>query len=100
MRSVIVPTHPRRPGTACRPIVPHVPVLAADSVPAAPVLGLMAFGLVIAVVGHAGKSNRVVAIGLFLLFLATALMILGAFAAFQGDEVDPRKPDDPRDPSF
>jgi hypothetical protein len=75
-------------------------ILAADSVPAAPVLGLMAFGLVLAIMGHAGKSNRTVALGLIVLFLATALMILGAFAAFQGDEVDPRKIDDPRDPSF
>ena len=73
---------------------------ASSSIPAAPVVGLMTFGVVMAIVGHMSKNPRIVGLGIAMLFLATALMIFGAFLAFQGDEVDPRKPDDPRDPSF
>ena len=53
-----------------------------------------------AIMGHMAKNPRVVGLGIAMLFLATALMMIGAFFAFQGNEVDPRKPDNPRDPSF
>ena len=79
-----------------RPVVPFV---IAD-VPAAPVIGLMTLGVVVAVVGHAGKNSRVVAFGLIVLFAATALMIIGAFAAYQGDESDPRPEKPPSSPGF
>ena len=65
-------------------------LLAATSIPAAPVLGLMALGVIIAIVGHATRSRGAVATGLALLFLATAGMVLGGFAAFHGGENDPR----------
>ena len=63
-------------------------------VPAAPVLGVMAFGVVLAMIGHAVRDRRIVALGLAALFLATALMVLGAFSAYQGDEPDPRPSED------
>jgi hypothetical protein len=62
-------------------------------VPAAPVLLLMALGVLVAIAGHVIRSPRTVGAGIALLFVATALMILGGFAAYQGDERDPRPPD-------
>ena len=64
-------------------------------VPAAPVLTLMALGVVLALVGSAAKSQTLQAAGLALLFFATAAMVVGAFLAFQGEERDPR-PESPR----
>jgi hypothetical protein len=74
-----------------------VAVLAASNIPAAPVLGLMAIGVVVAIVGHAVRSRSTVATGLAILFLATAAMVAGGFAAFHQDSSDPRK-DDPAYP--
>jgi type IV secretory pathway TrbD component len=68
-------------------------VIIAD-VAAAPVLGLMAFGVVMAIVGHAVRDRRIVGFGIAALFVATALMVLGAFSAYQGDESDPRPNED------
>ena len=68
-------------------------LLAASDIPAAPVLGLMAIGVIIAIVGHATKSRSVVVTGLCILFLATAGMVVGGFAAFNQDSSDPRKSD-------
>ncbi len=64
-------------------------------VPAAPVLALMAFAVLLALVGSAAKSPTLQATGLALLFLATAAMVLGGFLAFQNDNDDPR-PTEPR----
>ncbi len=69
-------------------------IAASGDVPAAPVLGLMAMGVVVAIMGHIARSPRVVATGIAILFLATLLMILGGLAAFQGDETDPRPKED------
>ena len=67
-------------------------ILAATDITAAPVLILMGLGVVIAIVGHMAKSPSIVLGGLFLLFLATAAMVLGAYSAFENDETDPRPP--------
>jgi hypothetical protein len=75
------------------------PVVLAD-IPAAPVIGVMTLGVVVAIMGHAGRNPRVVAVGLIVLFLATALMIVGGFAAYQGDESDPRPAKSPSKPGF
>jgi hypothetical protein len=75
-------------------------VLAAQTVPAAPVLSLMLAGIVIAVAGHIGRNYRVVGIGLAVLFVATALMFVVGFAAYQGDEPDPRPAKAPTSPGF
>jgi hypothetical protein len=70
-------------------------VLAADTLPASPVLVLMALGILVAIAGHVIGNLRVVGLGVALVFLATALMILGGFAAYEGGEQDPRPADDP-----
>ena len=74
-------------------------VLAMSDIPAAPVIGMMAFGVVIALVGHMSKSYRVVAVGLALLFIATALMVLVGYAAYNDDPADPR-PNENRETPF
>jgi hypothetical protein len=68
--------------------------LAASDIPAAPILGLMAIGVLIAIVGHVVRSKSTVATGLAILFLATAGMVVGGFAAFNQDSSDPRKSPD------
>lgn len=65
-------------------------LLAASGVPAAPVLGVMAAGVVIALAGHIMSDRRIVAVGLAFLFAATFAMLIFAFVAFRGDERDPR----------
>jgi hypothetical protein len=65
-------------------------MLAASEIPAAPVVALMAVGVVVAIAGHATKSKGAVATGIAILFLATAGMIVGGFAAYQDDDSDPR----------
>jgi hypothetical protein len=69
-------------------------------IPAAPILALMAFGIVIAIGGHLYGARAIVATGIAILFLATAGMVIGGFAAFQNEEKDPREQPNPREPSF
>ncbi len=60
-------------------------------IPAAPVLGVMTFGLVITLMGHINRNYRTVGIGIAILFLATAAMIAGAYVSYSGsDGSDPR----------
>ena len=76
-------------------------VLAAtDTIPAAPVLAVMAFGVLLAIAGHLYGSRTVVATGIAILFLATAAMVVGGFVAYEGDEPDPRPAEEPRSPDF
>lgn len=70
--------------------MPSAVVLVLASIPAAPVVGLMAFGVVVALFGHIGKNYKVVGIGIGAVFLATALMIGLGFAAYQDNSRDPR----------
>jgi hypothetical protein len=67
-----------------------VALLAASNIPAAPIFALMAIGVIVAIAGHATRSRGTVVTGLAILFLATAGMMVGGFAAFQGGENDPR----------
>jgi len=72
-------------------------VIAAGEIPAAPVVGVMAFGLVMALVGHIARSNALVGLGIAVLFLATAAMVLLAYLDFsRGASFDPR----PKDPEL
>jgi len=82
----------------CSGLVLHgVTVIAAGEIPAAPVVGVMAFGLVMALVGHIAKSSALVGLGIAVLFLATAAMVLLAYLEFSaGESFDPR----PRDPKL
>ncbi len=63
-----------------------------SAVPAAPVLALMGVGVLLAIAGSLVRSTTVQATGLAILFLATAAMLVGGFAAYQQDERDPREP--------
>ncbi len=69
-------------------------LLAASAIPVAPVVIFMTAGILIALIGHANKSHNMVLTGLMILFIATAAMFVGAYAAFESDEVDPRPPCD------
>jgi hypothetical protein len=73
----------------------HPVLLAAAELPAAPVVGAMTFGVVVALVGHITRDQKVVAVGLGVLFLATAAMVVLGYAAWEGGEVDPRDRPDP-----
>lgn len=75
-------------------------MLAASSIPAAPVVLLMAFGVIVAIGGHIMKARGTVVLGLAILFLATAGMMLFAFAAYEADETDPRPGKPPSSPGF
>ncbi len=66
--------------------------LAATEIPAAPVLVFMGLGVLIAIVGHMWRSRTFVVAGIVIMFLGTAAMFVAAYAAYQGDEVDPRPP--------
>ncbi len=68
-----------------------------SEVPAAPVLALMAFGVLLSIAGSAFKSTLVQATGIAILFLATAAMIVGAFVAYQSDPSEDPRPERPRD---
>lgn len=50
-----------------------------------PVYALMVFAVTLGVMGHLFRDQRIVGIGVALLFVATALLILGAHQAYQGD---------------
>jgi hypothetical protein len=50
---------------------------------AAPVYALMVFGFVLAVMGHIVRDYRIVGIGIAVLFIATALLLVGAYQAYQ-----------------
>jgi uncharacterized membrane protein len=75
-------------------------MLAASTIPASPVFALMAMGIVVAIAGHITRHRRTVAVGVTILFLATALMMVLAYAAYRGDEPDPRPPKSPSTPGF
>jgi formate hydrogenlyase subunit 3/multisubunit Na+/H+ antiporter MnhD subunit len=73
---------------------------ATKDVPAAPVLIIMLLGVLVAIAGHLYGSYTVVGMGIFLVFLATAAMIVGGFLAYQQDDPDPRPQNNPREPNF
>jgi hypothetical protein len=71
-------------------------VLAASDVPAAPVAVLIAVGVLVALGGHIAGSRRIAGAGIAILFVATALMLVGAYVAYHDDTADPRpRCDDP-----
>ncbi len=65
-------------------------VLAASDLSATPVAVLIGFGVLVALAGHLAGSRRTVAVGIAILFVASALMVLGGYLAFQDDPGDPR----------
>jgi membrane protein DedA with SNARE-associated domain len=76
-------------------------LLATTDIPAAPVLVFMAFGVIMAMFGHASKSRTLIVTGILILFMATAAMVAGAWIAYHGGETtDPRPAKDPKEPGF
>ena len=73
----------------------RAPLLGASDLSATPVAILIGFGVFVAIVGHLAGSRRTVAVGIAILFAATALLLLGGYLAFQDDPVDPRPCDAP-----
>jgi hypothetical protein len=53
------------------------------AISATPIYALMAFSVVLTLMGHIFKDQKIVGIGLALLFLSTALLILGAYDSYQ-----------------
>ena len=78
----------------------HAVFLAASDIPAAPVIALMAFAVVITIGGHLYGSRSTVATGIVILFLATAAMVVGGYLAYTGGEEDIREENNPREPGF
>jgi ABC-type Na+ efflux pump permease subunit len=70
-------------------------ILGASGMSATPVALLIGFGVLVAIVGHLAGSRRTVATGIAILFVATALLIAGAYLSYNDDDVDPRPCDAP-----
>jgi hypothetical protein len=70
-------------------------LLAASGPSATPVALLIGLGVLIAIIGHLAGSRKTVVVGLAILFIATALLITGAYMSFSDDVVDPRQCDAP-----
>jgi hypothetical protein len=54
-----------------------------------PVYALMVFAVTLTLMGHVFRDQRIVGIGIALLFLATALLIFGAHQAYEGSGAMP-----------
>lgn len=65
-------------------------VLAASDLSATPVALLIGFGVLVALAGHLAGSRRTVVVGIAILFVASTLMVVGGYLAYQDDPGDPR----------
>jgi hypothetical protein len=65
-------------------------VLGASDLPPGPAAALIAVGALVAIAGHLVGSRRTVVTGLAILFVASALMIVGGYLAYREDPVDRR----------
>jgi hypothetical protein len=70
-------------------------ILGASGPSATPVALLLGLGVLVGVIGHLAGSRKTVVVGLAILFIATALLITGAYMSFSDDVVDPRQCDAP-----
>ena len=70
-------------------------IIGASDLPATPVALLIGFGVLVGLVGHLAGSRRTVGVGIAILFVATALLLVGGYIASQDDAVDPRPCDAP-----
>jgi hypothetical protein len=70
-------------------------VLGASGLSATPVTLLIGLGVVVGIAGHLAGSRRTVVAGIAILFVATALLIAGAYLSYSGDAADPRQCDAP-----
>ena len=53
------------------------------AISATPIYALMAFSVVLTLMGHIFKDQKIVGIGIALLFLSTALLLIGAYDSYQ-----------------
>lgn len=72
------------------------PLLAASDLSATPVALLIGFGVIVAIVGHLAGSRRTAGVGIAILFVASALLLVGGYIAYRDDPGDPRPCDAPR----
>ncbi len=70
-------------------------MIGASDESATPVALLIGFGVLVALFGHLAGSRRTVGVGIAILFVATALLLVGGYIAYQDDAVDPRPCDAP-----
>ena len=70
-------------------------MIGASDLSATPVALLIGFGVLVGIIGHLAGSRRTVVVGIALLFIATALLMVGGYLAFQDDPGDPRPCDAP-----
>lgn len=76
-------------------------MIAASQLPAAPILAVMAFGVLVAIAGHITKLRWLIVTGLALLFLATAGMFVSGFVSYHDNpNSDPRQERDYKEPAF
>ena len=52
------------------------------AIPATPVYALMAFSVTLTVMGHIFRDQRIVGIGVTLLFVSTALLFVAAYQSY------------------
>ena len=71
-------------------------IIGASDLSATPVALLIGFGVLVGIVGHLAGSRRTVVVGIAILFVATALLLVGGYIAYQDDPGDPRPCDAPR----
>jgi hypothetical protein len=72
-----------------------VRILGASDLSATPVALLIGFGVIVGILGHLAGSRRTVAVGIAILFAATALLLVGGYLAYRDDPSDPRPCDAP-----
>jgi hypothetical protein len=65
-------------------------VIAASTPSAAPVAALMGVGVAVGITGHLAGSRRLAAAGIAILFVATALLLAGAYLSYRDGGGDPR----------
>ena len=70
-------------------------ILGASGPSAAPVALLIGLGVLVGIVGHLAGSRRTVVVGIAIVFIATALLVAGAYLSYSDDAVDPRQCDAP-----
>jgi len=70
-------------------------IIGASDASATPVALLIGLGVLVALVGHLAGSRRTAGVGIAILFVATALLLVGGYLAYQDDAVDPRPCDAP-----
>ena len=70
-------------------------ILGASVPSATPVALLIGLGVLVGIAGHLAGSRRAVVAGIAIVFVATALLIAGAYVAYRDDPVDPRRCDAP-----